>query len=449
MPVRRFLVMLAFVLGIAPGTAHAAIAARADDPCAVGERYFPATRLCVSPRFAAYWDGNGGLAQQGNPIGKAVDEVNPGDGKTYRVQYFERARFEAHPENQAPHDVELGRLGAEQQAARYPTGTPPRPGPCPIGEQAFAPTQRCVGARFAAYWAEHGGLAQQGYPLGDELIEISPLDNQPYRVQYFERARFEHHPEHQAPYDVLLGLLGSEQHTAKYGGGRPGPSPSGSPAPGNPIIFRDGFAEPQSGWPTGRAPGGEGELSYANGGYRIGIAAARYGLLPTNAAVGSLGDVRIEVAVAKVDGPNDTPFGIQCRAKNSDNLYAALHDGEGHAAIYKIQGGKSTTLASTGKGASPAFKTGDATNHLRFDCLGGALTFYANGQKVAEAQDATFATGRIGFAGFTRDRGGLDIVFRTLVVYGVGGNQSVPSPVPAPTSRTVSGDGAGPLGSWR
>ena len=26
-----------------------------------------------------------------------------------------------------------------------------------------------------------------------------------YRVQYFERARFEQHPENRFPYDVLLG----------------------------------------------------------------------------------------------------------------------------------------------------------------------------------------------------------------------------------------------------
>jgi hypothetical protein len=29
-------------------------------------------------------------------------------------------------------------------------------------------------------------------------------------VQYFERARFEYHPENQPPYDVLLGLLGRQ-----------------------------------------------------------------------------------------------------------------------------------------------------------------------------------------------------------------------------------------------
>jgi hypothetical protein len=40
------------------------------------------------------------------------------------VQYFERARFEYHPENPAPHDILLGQLGREQFVARYPGGAP-------------------------------------------------------------------------------------------------------------------------------------------------------------------------------------------------------------------------------------------------------------------------------------------------------------------------------------
>jgi glucose/arabinose dehydrogenase len=45
-------------------------------------------------------------------------------------------------------------------------------------------------------------------------------------VQWFERARFELHPENQPPYDVLLGLLGNELR------GRPaGPPPTPPPSP--------------------------------------------------------------------------------------------------------------------------------------------------------------------------------------------------------------------------
>ena len=57
--------------------------------------------------------------------------------------------------------------------------------------------------------AARGGLAVFGYPLTEEFAEVSAEDGQPYTVQYFERARFEHHPEHAGTaYEVLLGHLG-------------------------------------------------------------------------------------------------------------------------------------------------------------------------------------------------------------------------------------------------
>jgi hypothetical protein len=36
------------------------------------------------------------------------------------VQYFERARFEYHPENQAPYNVLLGQFGQRALATRQP-----------------------------------------------------------------------------------------------------------------------------------------------------------------------------------------------------------------------------------------------------------------------------------------------------------------------------------------
>jgi hypothetical protein len=74
--------------------------------------------------------------------------------------------------------------------------------------QTFQETSKTVCDPFLAYWRDHGGLAQQGLPISDEFTEVSPTDGKPYTVQYFERARFEKHPENAAPYDVLLGLLG-------------------------------------------------------------------------------------------------------------------------------------------------------------------------------------------------------------------------------------------------
>jgi hypothetical protein len=200
---------------------------------------FAETGKCIKGRFAEYWVANGGLAQQGFPITDEFDEVNPTDGKTYRTQYFERARFEHHPENQPPYDVLLGLLGREQLLAKYGANVPAPTTPNPLGAPCatFGQTGKQVCGVFLDYWAANGGLAQQGFPLTDIFLETNPTDGKQYPTQYFERARFEYHAELAGtPYVVLLGLLGREQFLAKYpsgvpGGASPSPSPSASPLP--------------------------------------------------------------------------------------------------------------------------------------------------------------------------------------------------------------------------
>src|SRR5436305_4489674 len=88
--------------------------------------------------------------------------------------------------------------------------------------QVFPETGKTLCGRFLQYWSEHGGLAQQGFPISDVIGEISAVDGRIYTVQYFERAVFELHPENPPPYDVLLSLLGAFSYGEKYPGGAPG-----------------------------------------------------------------------------------------------------------------------------------------------------------------------------------------------------------------------------------
>ena len=86
----------------------------------------------------------------------------------------------------------------------------------------FPETGKSIKGRFLQYWQANGGLAQQGYPISGEMQEKSEIDGKTYTVQYFERAVFEAHPEHAAPNDVLLTLLGTLAYKEKYPGSRPG-----------------------------------------------------------------------------------------------------------------------------------------------------------------------------------------------------------------------------------
>lgn len=58
---------------------------------------------------------------------------------------------------------------------------------------------------FLSFWRRNGGELIFGYPISGEMVEDGRI------VQYFERARFEYHPEHLGTdYQVMLSLLGSE-----------------------------------------------------------------------------------------------------------------------------------------------------------------------------------------------------------------------------------------------
>lgn len=201
------LALLGLLLG-APGTGRA-------QSNGSGSRTFAETGMTVSGQFLTYWEQHGGLAQQGYPISPEMQEKSDLNGQMYTVQYFERAVFEKHPENQAPYDVLLSQLGTFRYQAKY-AQTPPIQTVSNENARLFPQTGHSVGGAFLAYWEQHGGLAQQGYPISDEFQEVSPLNGQMYTVQYFERTVFELHPENVPPFDVLLSQLGTFQYQTKY-----------------------------------------------------------------------------------------------------------------------------------------------------------------------------------------------------------------------------------------
>jgi spore germination protein YaaH len=173
--------------------------------------YFPETGHSLAFGFQAYWLANGGLQRFGYPRTEEFDEYDPLVGETYTVQYFERARFEWHPEYAGtPFAVLLGHLGRWSLEERGLEDRTLAVDPIP-GQRYFPETGHNVGGVFLDYWERNGGLYAYGYPLTEEFSEVNPEDGKAYTVQYFERARFEHHPEYAGTKsEVLLGLLGNE-----------------------------------------------------------------------------------------------------------------------------------------------------------------------------------------------------------------------------------------------
>jgi uncharacterized lipoprotein YbaY len=198
------------------------------------QRCFNETNACIQGRFLQFWEQHGGLPVFGFPLGNETTEGG------YTVQYFERQRFEFHPENAAPYDVLLGRLGAEILARNgIDWQTQPTSPGAAAGCRWFPETQHnvCdqqVGNGFLTAWSSHGlefdgqrgtsyaeSLALFGMPI-TEAYETT-INGQTVQVMWFERARFEWHPNNEPTYRVLFGRLGAELHG----------EPVSAPLPGN------------------------------------------------------------------------------------------------------------------------------------------------------------------------------------------------------------------------
>jgi hypothetical protein len=160
--------------------------------------YHDATQHNLCGVFRDFWTANGGLANFGYALSESFDEF----GMT--VQYFERARFELHPENAGtPYEVLLTRVGADEVAREHQDRT--TPAAAQDGCQFFVETGHNLCGNLAQAWNDFGGLAVFGFPLTE------PFEENGMTVQYFERARFETAPGVWPQRDdMLLGRLGAE-----------------------------------------------------------------------------------------------------------------------------------------------------------------------------------------------------------------------------------------------
>ncbi len=187
-------------------------------------QYFNETQHAAMNSFLAFWQRTpNALFVLGYPISQPfIEESFTNPGEFYRVQYFERAVLEEHPENAGTQFYILGRLmgnqiirGRESQAPFQPVADP--------GDGTFdaatSHTLRDSPAPFRSFWLGNGGLEVFGRPKSEPFQEVNQADGRTYWVQYFERQRMEWHPDEPDPrYQILLGLLGNEYRDAKHKG---------------------------------------------------------------------------------------------------------------------------------------------------------------------------------------------------------------------------------------
>jgi hypothetical protein len=173
-------------------------------------QYFPETGFTVSGRFLDYWNENGDYRTIGLPLTRPYAREQS-DGSWMLVQDFERVRMEYHHNLQGTEWEVLGTLVGRDITVDRDDEAPFLPlEECEPDDEreCFSETGHSLAHGFRTFWHEHGGIARFGFPISEEFEEENPDTGQIHTVQYFERARFEYHPDLAGtPFEVQLGLL--------------------------------------------------------------------------------------------------------------------------------------------------------------------------------------------------------------------------------------------------
>jgi hypothetical protein len=285
----------------------------------------PGIADCIEGRIREYWEQNGGLPVFGYPISAAAMEQTA-EG-AFLTQYFERNRFELHPDKARPYDVLLGRLGDDRlkQIGRVWQGFPKAQA---SAAHFFGETGHAIAhGPFWSYWSSHGlefdgkagksfaeSLALFGLPLSEPTTETNTSGDTAL-TQWFERARFEDHGAR----GVLLGLLGNETRKASAA-----PAPNGQGV----QVLAKGFAQngQQGGYGftlrnngTTAAQGVQYEVTaYDAAGAVVDTDSGELPVLFANETTGVGGDlyVQAEVRIARIEA--------QARVTGSPSPFAGL-----------------------------------------------------------------------------------------------------------------------------
>jgi hypothetical protein len=202
--------------------------------------------------------------------------------------------------------------------------------------------------------------------------------------------------------------------------------PAASPQPPTPeptiaqVLFRDDFSNPNSGWDVVNVD--HKSTDYQDGGFRLWINDEMLDIWSVPHQYFP-GDVRVEVDATKIGGPDANDFGVICRYTEDDanyiyNFYFFIISSDGRATIAIMTNSQQRYLTASGDmEPAAAVRTGNATNHIRADCIGSTLTLYVNGQMVAQVIDPTHPSGGdVGLIAGTWDEAGVEILFDNFVV---------------------------------
>jgi hypothetical protein len=180
------------------------------------------------------------------------------------------------------------------------------------------------------------------------------------------------------------------------------------------VLFSDDFSNTSGDWD--KAKNSDMTTDYDNNAYRILVNVANFDAW-SNPDELSFTDVQVEVDATKNAGPDTNDFGVICRYKGRDGYYYGSISSDGFYGIYKKTAEGGRQLGMGGEQYSDKILRGEATNHIRFDCVGSILTLYVNDNQIDQQTDTTYTDGNVGLIAGTYTETGTDILFDNIFVY--------------------------------
>jgi len=123
-------------------------------------------------------------------------------------------------------------------------------------------------------------------------------------------------------------------------------------------------------------------------------------------------DVRIDLDVENVAGPNWNNISIVCRM-NADGWYEAAIDSGGFWYLYRYDVDGWATLDS---GGSTVINMRQARNHMTLVCAGPSIAFLVNDVELTAVEDHRYADGTIAISVTTFELKGAGVAFENLEV---------------------------------
>lgn len=212
---------------------------------------------------------------------------------------------------------------------------------------------------------------------------------------------------------IIVFLLGFSLVLTACGQGDPGFLGTGQKLPGE-LLFEDDFSDPPNGWGTMEKDGGE--IDFIYDGVMFSVNLPNFIYWSVNGK--NFRDARIGVDAVLADGPTNDNFGVICRFQDDRNFYGFVLSHDGYYGIFKYIDGQMVMSSDDGNmGFSDAIRLGGILNHIQVTCQGNDLSLSVNDTLLAEVEDDSFRSGKVGLIAGAYNEPGVVVFFDNFKVY--------------------------------